>query len=79
MRIYRHVSKKKYLHGKRVYEYQKFYVPVPKRFEQIMKSFASQDINIRVEPEAEGFMMRIQVRRRHKQPQDLHRTWPKGL
>ena len=31
------VSKKKYLHGKRVYEYERFYVPVPKRFQQIVK------------------------------------------
>ena len=64
MRIYRHVSKKKYLHGKRTYKYERFYVPVPKRFQQIVKPFVDQDIKIKVEPEAEGFVMRIQVRSR---------------
>ena len=64
MRIYRHISKKKYLHGKRVYEYERFYVPVPKRFQQIVKPFASQDIKVKVEPETEGFVIRIKVRSR---------------
>jgi len=50
LRIYRRVSKKKYLHGKRVYEYEMFYVPVPKRFQQIMKPFANHDVKVKAEP-----------------------------
>ena len=62
MRIYHRVSRKKYLHGKRVYEYERFYVPVPKRFQQYVKPFANQDVKVRVEPEKEGFIIRVQTR-----------------
>jgi hypothetical protein len=62
LRIYHRVSKKKYQHGKRVYEYERFYVPVPKRYQQIVKPFASQEAKVKVEPDAEVFVIGIQVR-----------------
>jgi len=61
LRIYRRISKKKYLHGKRVYEYERFYVPVPKRFQQIVKAFAHKNLRIKVERDAKGFIVRVQV------------------
>jgi len=60
LRIYRRVSRKKYLHGKRVYEYERFYVPVPKRFQHLVKQFAFKDLRIRVEQDARGFVVRVQ-------------------
>jgi hypothetical protein len=68
LRIYRRISKKKYLHGKKVYEYERFYVPVPKRFQQIVKPFVSQDIKVKVEPETEGFIVKVQVFSRPQRP-----------
>jgi len=62
LRIYRRVSKKNYLHGKRVYEYERYYVPVPKRFQQYVKPFVNQDVRVKVEPEKEGFTVRVQTR-----------------
>jgi hypothetical protein len=66
-RIYHRVSKKKYLHGKRVYEYERFYVPVPKRFQHLVKPFARRDLKVKVEQETEGFVMKVQVRPSQKQ------------
>jgi hypothetical protein len=66
-RIYRRVSRKKYLHGKRVYEYERFYVPVPKRFQHLVKPFARRDLKVKVEQETEGFVMKVQVRPSQKQ------------
>ncbi|MBS7615538.1 hypothetical protein KEJ18_07430 [Candidatus Bathyarchaeota archaeon] len=68
MKIYRRVSKKSYLHGKRVYSYERFYVPVPKRFHNIIKAFLSRELKVKVEPEGEGFIVRVQAVPRPKQP-----------
>jgi hypothetical protein len=57
-------SKKKYLNGKRVYEYERLYIPIPKRYLQILKPFIGKNVKVKVEPETEGFVIRIQVRLR---------------
>ena len=43
MRIFRCISKKNYLHGKAVYKYERLYITVPKRFQNIVKPFVGQD------------------------------------
>jgi len=61
LRIYRRISTKKYLHGKATYEYERFYVPVPKRYHHIVKPFVGKEISIEVEPVENGFVVRGRV------------------
>ncbi|MEM2112395.1 MAG: hypothetical protein QXX08_11060 [Candidatus Bathyarchaeia archaeon] len=68
MKIYRRVSKKNYLHGKRTYAYERFYVPVPKRFHNLIKAFLGRELKVRVEPEGDSIIVKIQAVSRPKQP-----------
>ena len=61
MRLYRRVVKKDYLHGKAVYEYERFYVPVPKRYHDLVRPFLGVDLEIKVEPVegGGGFVVKV--------------------
>ena len=67
MRIYRRISGKKYLQGKAVYRYEQLYIPVPKRFQSIVRPFLEQDLKIKIEPDGEGFVIKTHVISRPKQ------------
>jgi len=58
LRIYRRVSKKDYLHGKRVYEYERLYIPIPKRYTHLLKIFIGKNLKVEVEQNQEGFNVR---------------------
>ena len=60
MRLYRRVSRKRYF-GKAVYEYERFYVPVPKRFNDIVKPFLGKDLEVTVEKRDDGFLLYARV------------------
>jgi len=65
LRIYRRISKKNYLHGKAIYEYERFYIPIPKKFQKIVKPFVGQDLRVKVEQEKDGFVVKVQPRGSH--------------
>jgi len=48
VKITRKVTKKRY-HGKRVYRYERLYLPIPKRFHGIIEPFLNNTLNIEVE------------------------------
>ena len=59
MRLYRRVVKKDYLHGKAVYRYERFYIPVPRRYHDLVRPFLGVELNIQVEPAEDGFTVRV--------------------
>ncbi|MBS7657427.1 hypothetical protein KEJ33_05840 [Candidatus Bathyarchaeota archaeon] len=79
MKIYRRVSKKNYLHGKRTYAYERFYVPVPKRFHNLIKAFLGKELKVKVELAAEGFTVRVQAVSRSKQALETQNSRPRRL
>jgi len=53
LKIMRKVSKKRY-RGKNVYTYERFYVPVPKRFHNQIEPFLNKSLDIQVKPKNGG-------------------------
>ena len=54
IRIQRKVSKKRYLHGKHTYTYERLYVPIPKRFHDKVKPFLNKNLKIEVRRKNNG-------------------------
>ena len=52
--------------SKAVYEYERFYVPVPRRFNDMVKPFLGEDLEISVERRDNGFLLHARVRRRSR-------------
>ena len=77
MRIYRRILGKRCLQGKAVYRYEQLYIPVPKRFQNIVKPFLEQDLKIKIEPDKEGFVTKTQVSTRPKQNKKIQNSQPK--
>jgi hypothetical protein len=46
VRIQRRVSRKRYLNSKRVYEYERVSLHIPRKFHEIVKPFLKQDLNM---------------------------------
>jgi len=46
VRIQRRVSRKRYLGSKRIYEYERISLPIPRKFHNKVKPFLKQDLNI---------------------------------
>lgn len=44
----RKLSRKKYCHGKNVYTYERFYMPIPKKFHDKIKPFLNRSLGIEV-------------------------------
>ncbi|MFQ5836741.1 MAG: hypothetical protein ACE5HG_02695 [Candidatus Bathyarchaeia archaeon] len=42
-------SRKRYLRGKRIYEYERLKVEIPSRFKGVVEPFVEQDLDMRVE------------------------------
>jgi hypothetical protein len=77
LRIYRRISGKKYLCGKAVYRYEQLYIPVPKRFQGIVKPFLGQDLKIKIEPDKDGFMTKTHISSRPKQTKKEQNIQPR--
>jgi len=48
VRIYRRLSKKRYLRGKYTYEHERIYVPIPSRLHDIVRPFLDQRLKISI-------------------------------
>ena len=70
MKIHSWVSRKKYLHNKAAYEYERFCVPVPKQSQNIVKPLAGREVNIKIEPHKDGFTMQVNLSSRPKTSKD---------
>jgi len=51
VRIQRRVSRKRYLHSKRVYEYERVSLHVPRKHHELIKPFLNQDFDVSVAAE----------------------------
>jgi hypothetical protein len=71
VKIHHWVSRKKYLRNKAAYGYERFCVPVPKQFQNIVRSFASKDVKIKIEPQEDGFTMQVHLSFRPKTSKDM--------
>jgi hypothetical protein len=59
VKIQRKTHKKQYLQGKGTYKYERLYLPIPKRFNELLKPFLNQTLNIEIKNEAEGFTITL--------------------
>lgn len=57
VKIQRKTHKKQYLRGKSTYKYERLYLPIPKRFNELLESFLDQRLKIEVKNDAEGFII----------------------
>jgi len=48
VRIQRRVSRKRYLNSKRVYEYERVSLHIPRKYHELIKQFLKQDFTVRV-------------------------------
>jgi hypothetical protein len=62
---------KKYLRHKAAYGYERFCVPVPKQFQNIVRPFAGKDVKIKIEPHEDGFTMQVNLSSRPKTPSSV--------
>jgi hypothetical protein len=51
VRIQRRVSRKRYLHSKRVYEYERVSLHIPRKYHELIKPFLKQDFGVSVAAE----------------------------
>jgi len=51
VRIQRRVSRKRYLHSKRTYEYERVSLNIPRKCHELIKPFLNQDFNVSVTAE----------------------------
>lgn len=58
MRLVRKVSRKRY-YGKNVYETERIFVPVPAEYRDLVRPFLGRDMEISMDAEGEGFVMRV--------------------
>ena len=78
MKIHHWVSRKKYLNNKAAYEYERFCVPVPKQFQNIVKPFAGKDVKIKIEPHEDGFTAKVCLSSRPKTPSNVKNSKEKA-
>ena len=48
VRIQRRVSRKRYLHSKRTYEYERVSLHIPKKYHELIRPFLNQDFDVSV-------------------------------
>ena len=48
VRIQCRVSRKRYLGSKRIYEYERMSLPIPRKFHKIVRPFLKQDLDMEV-------------------------------
>jgi len=51
VRIQCRVSRKRYLHSKRVYEYERVSLHIPRKYHELIKPFLNQDFDVSVATE----------------------------
>mgnify|MGYP001028991713 CR=1 FL=1 len=53
VKIQRKIHKRLYLKGKGTYKYERLYLPIPKRFNELLKPYLNQKLNIEVKNEGD--------------------------
>ena len=48
VRIQRRVSRKRYLNSKRVYEYERVSLHIPRKFHELIKPFLKRDLEMKI-------------------------------
>jgi hypothetical protein len=59
VRIQRRVSRKRYLNSKRVYEYERISLHIPKKFHEATKPYLEQDLDLRVTIEKDSLVVTL--------------------
>jgi hypothetical protein len=58
VRLQKRLARKRYLNSKRVYEYERISLPIPKEFHEAIKPYLKEDLDLRVATE-EGSLILI--------------------
>jgi hypothetical protein len=53
VKIQRKIHKRLYLEGKSTYKYERLYLPIPKRFNELLKPYLNQTLNLEVKNEGD--------------------------
>jgi len=56
VRIQRRVSRKRYLNSKRVYEYERISLHIPKKLHEIIKPYLKEDLDLKVATEKDSLI-----------------------
>lgn len=67
VRVCRRVSRKRYF-GKTMYEYERFMIPVPKKFHEAVKPFLGKSLNVTVAKKGESLIIRLFPRKEEREP-----------
>ena len=68
IKIYRRLSKKRYLKGKYMYEHLRIYVPIPSRFHKMIKPFLNQRLKIEISNKNNGLIITLHPQKRFGMP-----------
>jgi hypothetical protein len=58
-KLYHRVGKKRYFEGKRTYEYERIYVPIPSSLHEIIKPFLDQRLKITIANQKNGIVISL--------------------
>ena len=71
VKVYRRISRKRYF-GKTVYEYERFMIPVPKKFHEVVKPFIGKILDMTVTREGEALVVRLSPRKQERRPLSIY-------
>jgi hypothetical protein len=54
VRFQKRLARKRYLNSKRVYEYKRISLPIPKEFHETIKSYLEKDLDLKVNAEKDS-------------------------
>ena len=59
VKIQRKIHKRLYLRGKGTYKYERLYLPIPKRFDKLLKPYLNQKLNMEVKNEGNRLIITL--------------------
>lgn len=73
-RLQKRLARKRYLKSKRVYEYERISLPIPKKFHEAIKPFLEKEVNIDVKLEDDVVVISLSPEKtcRHAENSDAH-------
>jgi hypothetical protein len=58
-KLYHRLGKKRYSKGKRTYEHERIYVPIPSRLHEIIKPFLNQRLKVTIAKQRNGIIITL--------------------
>jgi len=59
VRLQRRLARKRYLNSKRMYEYERVSLPIPKNFHDMIRSFSKEDLDLEAKVEKGSLILKL--------------------